>query len=319
MTIDGRNTPVGGRPSWRRCSTRSWQQLPGHGCCSLPVTTSGPPRPTPGSSMTCRPSTWRTPGGWTPPAAATTSSTTGSRASCSTSTGRTSRSWPRTSIEDATGRAARRGSKPSKVFTVNGTKVGVIGAELEETPELVSAGATEGLQFLDEAESIDAESQRLKDLGVMVQVVVIHQGAALGQNAVDGTAAGAVGGPDRRHRRPAPGHHGGPRAGRAHPPDRQYQRGPHPVAEGLNAGASYSVAQLMVRDGDVAWAATATRVAKNLGVAKRADVQAIVDEANAQTAVLRNQVIGPSSSTSSAPRPACSSRRWATWWPMRCA
>ena len=36
----------------------------------------------------------------------------------------------------------------------------------------------------------------------------------------------------------------------------------------------------------------ATRIAKNLGVAKRSDVQAIVDDANAQTAVLRNQVIG---------------------------
>ena len=65
-----------------------------------------------------------------------------------------------------------------------------------------------------------------------------------------------------------------------------------PVAEGLNAGASYSVAQLMVKGGDVEWVGAATRVAKNLGVAKRADVQAIVDDANAKTAVLRNQVIG---------------------------
>ena len=65
-----------------------------------------------------------------------------------------------------------------------------------------------------------------------------------------------------------------------------------PVAEGVNAGGSYSVAQLMVRDGDVAWVSPATRVAKNLGVAPRADVQAIVDQANADTAVLRNQVIG---------------------------
>ena len=40
---------------------------------------------------------------------------------------------------------------PSKVFRVNGVRVGVIGAALEETPELVSAGATEGLAFLDEA------------------------------------------------------------------------------------------------------------------------------------------------------------------------
>jgi 2',3'-cyclic-nucleotide 2'-phosphodiesterase (5'-nucleotidase family) len=48
----------------------------------------------------------------------------------------------------------------------------------------------------------------------------------------------------------------------------------------------------MVADGDVQWAGGATRIAKNLGVAARADVQAIVDDANAQTAVLRNQVIG---------------------------
>ena len=50
-----------------------------------------------------------------------------------------------------------------------------------------------------------------------------------------------------------------------------------PVIEGVNAGGSYSVAQLMVRNGDVAWVGGATRVAKNLGVAPRADVQAIVD------------------------------------------
>ena len=68
-----------------------------------------------------------------------------------------------------------------------------------------------------------------------------------------------------------------------------------PVVEGFNAGASYSVAQLMLRGGDVAWAGTATRLAKNLGVAARADVQAIVDAANAETAVLRNEVIGTQS------------------------
>jgi 2',3'-cyclic-nucleotide 2'-phosphodiesterase (5'-nucleotidase family) len=64
------------------------------------------------------------------------------------------------------------------------------------------------------------------------------------------------------------------------------------VTEGINAGATYSVIQLMVRGGDVQWAGGATRIAKNLGVAPRADVKAIVDDANAQTAVLRNQVIG---------------------------
>ncbi len=64
------------------------------------------------------------------------------------------------------------------------------------------------------------------------------------------------------------------------------------IAEGLNAGASYSVGQLVIHDQDVEWAGAATRVAKTIGVAPRPDVQAIVDDANAQTAILRNQVIG---------------------------
>ena len=98
-----------------------------------------------------------------------------------------------------------------------------------------------------------------------------------------------------------------------------FVRGHIPVAEGVNAGGSYSVAQLMVRGGDVAWTGTATRVAKNLGVAKRPDVQAIVDDANAQTAVLRNQVIGTQQFDIKRAPTGSSSRPWATWWPTRCA
>jgi 2',3'-cyclic-nucleotide 2'-phosphodiesterase (5'-nucleotidase family) len=64
------------------------------------------------------------------------------------------------------------------------------------------------------------------------------------------------------------------------------------ITEGINAGTSYSVLQLMVNGGDVVWAGGATRIAKNLGVAQRPDVKAIVDAANAETAILRNQVIG---------------------------
>lgn len=180
----------------------------------------------------------------------------------------------------------------SKVFTVDGVQVGVIGAELEGTPELVSAGATAGLTFLPEAAAIQEESARLRALGVLVQVVVIHQGAANGSNAVDGAAATPWDGPivaitealqDTTVDLVLAGH--------THR-IANFMVGRIPVAEGYNAGASYSVAQLMVRDGDVQWVGAASRVAKNLGVAKRTDVQAIVDDANAQTAVLRNQVIG---------------------------
>ncbi len=64
------------------------------------------------------------------------------------------------------------------------------------------------------------------------------------------------------------------------------------ITEGINAGTSYSVLQLMVEHGDVTWAGGATRVAKNLGVQPDPAVQAIVDDANAATAELRNQVVG---------------------------
>jgi 2',3'-cyclic-nucleotide 2'-phosphodiesterase (5'-nucleotidase family) len=182
--------------------------------------------------------------------------------------------------------------EPSEVFTVNGVRVGVIGAELEQTPELVSAGATAGLKFLPEAQAIAEESERLRGLGVRVQVVVIHQGAALGSNAVDGKPAVPWEGPivdivdqlqDTTVDLVLAGH--------THR-IANFMRGRIAVAEGLNAGASYSVGQMVVRGGDVAWVGTSTRVAKNLGVAPRADVKAIVDDANAQTAVLRNKVIG---------------------------
>ena len=182
--------------------------------------------------------------------------------------------------------------RPSIVFTINGVKVGVIGAGLEDTPELVSAGATEGLTFLPAAPRIRAESERLRRRGVKVQVVVIHEGTALGQNTVGNTPGVAWAGPilgiadalqDTTIDAMVVGH--------THRVS-NLMRGDILITEGINAGASYSVLQLMVKGGDVTWAGGATRVAKNLGVAQRADVKAIVDDANAQTAVLRNQVIG---------------------------
>jgi 2',3'-cyclic-nucleotide 2'-phosphodiesterase (5'-nucleotidase family)/predicted AlkP superfamily phosphohydrolase/phosphomutase len=194
-------------------------------------------------------------------------------------------------VETATG-AAPDWVTPSVVFTIKGVKVGVIGAGLKNTPELVSAGRTEGLTFLDEAPRIAAESERLRRRGVKVQVVVIHQGTNVGVNpqgnapgvewqgpildiadALQATTVDAM------------------VVGHTHRIS-NLMRSDILITEGINAGASYSVLQLMVEDGDVQWAGGATRIAKNLGVAARPDVQAIVDDANAQTAVLRNQVIG---------------------------
>jgi 2',3'-cyclic-nucleotide 2'-phosphodiesterase (5'-nucleotidase family) len=182
--------------------------------------------------------------------------------------------------------------KGTQVFTYNGLKIGVIGIELKETPQLVSANATAGLKFLDEIATIKTESEKLRKQGVKVQIVLIHQGTSVGSNTVDGTAAVPWAGPimdivngiqDTSVDVVLAGH--------THRVS-NLMVGRILVAEGINAGASYSVVQMVVQGGDVEWAGAATRIAKNLGVAKRSDVQAIVDDANAQTAVLRNQVIG---------------------------
>jgi 2',3'-cyclic-nucleotide 2'-phosphodiesterase (5'-nucleotidase family) len=178
------------------------------------------------------------------------------------------------------------------IFDYGGLPIGIIGIELKETPELVSAGATAGLKFLDEVETIKTESRNLRRLGIKVQIVLIHQGTALGRNAVDGNPPIPWEGPIMTI---AEGIQDTTvdviLAGHTHRVS-NLMVGHILVAEGINAGASYSVVQMIIHGADVEWAGAATRIAKNLGVASRSDVQAIVDDANAQTAVLRNQVIG---------------------------
>ena len=195
-------------------------------------------------------------------------------------------------VETATGKIPSWLDGASKVFNVNGIKVGVIGAELSGTPELVSAGATAGLTFLDEGPRIKAESKRLKARGVNVQVVVIHQGTANGKNPIGNAAGQTWDGPilaiaDQLQDTTVDAMF----VGHTHRIS-NLQYGKFPIMEGINAGTSFSVAQLMVHGGDVTWVGAATRVAKNIGVAPRADVKAIVDKANAETAILRNKVIG---------------------------
>jgi 2',3'-cyclic-nucleotide 2'-phosphodiesterase (5'-nucleotidase family) len=180
----------------------------------------------------------------------------------------------------------------TRIFRYGYLRIGVIGIGLESTPELVTPGATAGLSFLPAIQTIRAESEKLLKKGVKIQVVLIHEGSAAGRNAVDGTPADPWDGPIMAIAQGI-----GETAvdvilaGHTHRVS-NLMVGDILVAEGMNAGASYSVVQLVVRRNEVEWAGGATRVAKNLGVERRADVQAIVDDANAQAAVLRNQVIG---------------------------
>jgi 2',3'-cyclic-nucleotide 2'-phosphodiesterase (5'-nucleotidase family) len=181
------------------------------------------------------------------------------------------------------------------VIEYQGIEIGLIGIGLPSTPELVSAGATEGLAFLPAIETIQAESAKLRRQGVRIQVVLIHEGTAVGSNTIDGTAAVPWEGPIMAI---AEGIQDTTVdvivAGHTHRVS-NLMVGKILVTEGINAGASYSVVQMVVKGRDVEWAGGATRIAQNIGVAKDPAVQAIVDDANAQTAVLRNQVIGTQS------------------------
>ncbi len=58
----------------------------------------------------------------------------------------------------------------------NAISVGVIGLTTVETPNLVTASGVDGLTFTDEADTINALVPQLKDQGVDVIVVSIHQG-----------------------------------------------------------------------------------------------------------------------------------------------
>jgi 5'-nucleotidase len=77
---------------------------------------------------------------------------------------------------------------PYAVVDVGGVAVGVIGAVVRETSMLTPAWATGGLQFLDEAESINQAAAALEHQGVHTLVVIIHQGLEplrRTENAVD--------------------------------------------------------------------------------------------------------------------------------------
>jgi 2',3'-cyclic-nucleotide 2'-phosphodiesterase (5'-nucleotidase family) len=194
-------------------------------------------------------------------------------------------------VEEATGKYPYW-VKPSIVTVVDGVKVGIIGVQYELTPELVSAGATEGLLFLDPVRTARAESERLRKQGVRVQIVLYHDGTSRGQNTVGLQAGVPWEGPLVDF---AIGMEGTTvdviMGGHTHR-NTNLTIGNILVLEGINAGISYTVSQMVVHGGDVIWAGGANRTSVNLGVAERPDVKAIVDQANIDTIPERARVIG---------------------------
>jgi 5'-nucleotidase len=65
---------------------------------------------------------------------------------------------------------------PYTIKYASGVRIGIIGAVLKETPTIVTPSGVAGLQFIDEADAINASVDKLRREGVRTIVVTIHQG-----------------------------------------------------------------------------------------------------------------------------------------------
>jgi 5'-nucleotidase len=88
--------------------------------------------------------------------------------------------------------AGRTVLPPYVVKIVKGVKIGFIGAVLKETPTIVIPSGVAGLEFLDEAAEANRYAQVLKNRGVKVLVLVIHQGGFQVGGSLAGTPIEAI-------------------------------------------------------------------------------------------------------------------------------
>lgn len=82
----------------------------------------------------------------------------------------------------------------SAMATIEGVRVGFIGADLTATPSIALAKNVAGLNFIDEAQSINSEVAKLKAQGVRSIVVMVHLGGVF-QGKVDPTNCAGIEGP----------------------------------------------------------------------------------------------------------------------------
>lgn len=78
-----------------------------------------------------------------------------------------------------------------KTKSFNGVHIAFIGMTLEGTPTIVTPAGVAGLQFLDEAQTVNDLIPELKQKGIETIVVLIHEGAV--QNPISSSYNGCVG------------------------------------------------------------------------------------------------------------------------------
>lgn len=72
-----------------------------------------------------------------------------------------------------------------EVRTIGGVKVGIIGVTLKGTPAVVTPAGVEGLAFRDEANTVNELIPALRQQGVALVVVLMHEGAATAAETVN--------------------------------------------------------------------------------------------------------------------------------------
>ena len=87
---------------------------------------------------------------------------------------------------------------PYAIEHFNGIKVAIVGMTLEGTPSIVSPSGISMVDFLDEADSVNALVPRLKQQGIETIIVLLHEGGSttnpLNETTIDqcGTISGAL-------------------------------------------------------------------------------------------------------------------------------
>ncbi len=71
--------------------------------------------------------------------------------------------------------------RPYVIRRVDGVKIGFVGVVLEDTPTIVSPSGVAGLEFRDEADTINRNVRRLRRAGVQAIVALVHQGGQQGR------------------------------------------------------------------------------------------------------------------------------------------
>ncbi|WP_116049587.1 bifunctional metallophosphatase/5'-nucleotidase [Amycolatopsis palatopharyngis] len=186
---------------------------------------------------------------------------------------------------------------PFTIERSGGIPVGIIGATLQDLPDVVTPEAIEGLEFGDEVEAIDRASRMLDRFGVKSQIVLLHEG--------DNTEGG---GPNDCRITPGAAAQIAAKAapqvdafftGHSH---QQYScmiddpaGNPRPVIQGASFGRLLSVVDLTIdrRTRDVVREQTsAHNEIVTREVAPDADVVELIDRANEKAAPIANEPIG---------------------------